>query len=42
MIRWLLGYTACCEFDAEPGVVYRSRVMPGWKQLAYKVWAWGR
>lgn len=34
--RWLFGFTA--YFEAENGVTYGFRVMPGWIQLGRKVW----
>jgi hypothetical protein len=36
--QWLFGFDAC--YASEDGVVYGFRVMPGWKMLGLRVWAW--
>ena len=36
--HWLFGFDAC--YESEDGVVYTFRVIPGWKLLGLKVWAW--
>ena len=38
--QWLFGFDAC--YEAEDGVVYGFRVIPGWKLLGLRVWAWMR
>jgi len=38
--HWLFGFDAC--YASEDSVVYGFRVMPGWKMLGLKVWAWMR
>jgi len=36
--QWLFGFDAC--YEAEDGLVYTFRVIPGWKLLGLRLWAW--
>ena len=36
--QWIFGFDAC--YEAEDWWVYTFRVIPGWKMLGLRVWAW--